>query len=137
MTTNPPPGSRADHDQLVEHLRTRPNPPAELAELVERIAAGVERLVMLADTRHTIPEAPERLPWAYYAPELRTRLKELAERFPADTIADAAAELAILIELHGGRLPDNLDELHGPARSGARDANARSSRLGGRQVLGA
>lgn len=48
------------------------------------------------------PHTPaDRLPWSYYAPELCTRLKGLAERFPPRTVADAAVTLADLIDEHG------------------------------------
>lgn len=56
-------------------------------------------------------EAPERLPWAYWAPELRTRLKQLAGRFPAQAVADCAAELAKLIAEHGPRTEEYLETI--------------------------
>ncbi len=47
----------------------------------------------------------ERLPWTHYAPELREALKELSTTFSAEMIADAAAELELLIALHGRPRP--------------------------------
>lgn len=56
-------------------------------------------------------EAPDRLPWSFWAPELRESLKELAGRFPAQAIADCAAELARLVAEHGGKIEEHLGQL--------------------------
>jgi len=54
----------------------------------------------------TRPVQPrERLAWDHYAPELREALKDLARRYPADVIADAAGELETLVALHGAPKP--------------------------------
>lgn len=60
-------------------------------------------------------EAAERLPWHHWAPELRTRLKALAGRYPA---ADVAAVAAILStgKRAGYKERRLVDELEGLGR---------------------
>lgn len=43
----------------------------------------------------------ERLPWDHYAPDIREALKDLAARFPAESITDAAHRLEELLAEHG------------------------------------
>lgn len=47
----------------------------------------------------------ERLAWTMYAPELREALKALAATYPPELVADAAAELELLVALHGRPAP--------------------------------
>lgn len=45
--------------------------------------------------------APDVLPWEWFAPELRAEIKRLAGRWPAQTVADAAQRFADRMAEHG------------------------------------
>lgn len=62
-------------------------------------AAGAP--LVAAEAARSAQDDRERLPWDHYAPELRTRVRGLAERFPRWMVADAAVALAELIDAHG------------------------------------
>lgn len=86
------------------------NVTSELGHLSHVLSLGLG-VTAAPEAAPAAEEAPERLPWAYWAPELRTRLKQLAARFPAQAIADCAAELAQLIEEHGPKAEEYLDAI--------------------------
>lgn len=84
----------------------------EQARMLRAIADLLDRHHQ--EAQQTVPAAAdeaERLPWSYWAPELRQRLKQLAQRFPAQAIADCAAELAKLIDEHGPKAEEHLEAI--------------------------
>ena len=83
-----------------------------LADLVaERLLDREDAAAPPAETPPATAEPADRLPWSFWAPELRTRLKDLAGRFPANAIADCAAELAALIAEHGPNADEAIAQL--------------------------
>jgi len=80
----------------------RPN-RARLRVTWERVAATTTVADLTDPAAAALPPvaARERLAWANYAPELREALKDLAARYPAALVADAAAELEHLLAEHG------------------------------------
>lgn len=94
-------------DEDVEHVR------ATLEDVVPGrwlIVCGAGVATPPASSPQEAQEAAERLPWSHWSPELRTRLKALAGRYPVGEVYEVAQALATVGPLPAGDL-DNVREL--------------------------